>query len=393
MSPNPFDLDAALAELRQEDPPPAARLRARRALQRRSRPAWRLATVTGALALLLLPVALKTRGSEASALTVQRVTQASLEAPYVFVRDFVVEADGRRTLREETRFGPRRLVERLFFHEDGQSGREIRHLPGLVFERLIPDVSYAKRGWKPYETTRRSKERFYGTEQKTYTRFDDLRKAIGDNVRLQRLPGEVLQPNGQAWVRYRMVSDSPSKAETGTWTVEMPSGRLIDSDSDRIDEGNGRIKVVRREYTYPLQPDPSLIDVPPPGSLPRFDLDQERAEMDRLNREGDRTQTVAGRKVKLVGVFQEICAPGQRVYVAYEGAGLARARGLEGGGLTTMKSIPPKVVATVFETKGPLRTLDVEIPVVGGGYAIFKGVRVRSVSVGIRSALRTPSYE
>ncbi|CAN5683215.1 hypothetical protein BH11ARM2_BH11ARM2_09310 [soil metagenome] len=367
----PFDLDQALDEFRTDTPSPEARMRARQAVVRRPRKLGRLVAVGGALAVLLLPVVFRTRGSQAVALTLDGALQASMESPFVLQFSDSYDAKGRTVSHSETTWAPHRRVERMFFRADGLPGLEIRREPGFEFRRLLPPTRHSAAksgGWKPYETVARTTEPAGGTES---VRFFEAERALLAKPDSRRL---IRQNERYAWFQLGAHM---------TWQVERASRRIV-----RIENRDGGSLFVSR-FEFPTRVDASRLDIPTAGTLPRFDLDLERKEMDRLNREGDRTSVFRGQRVKLVGVFQEITAPGQPIYVAYEGKGLARAQGFSHGALTTLKTTAQKVVATVFQTSGPLGKVDVEVPA-GGGYVRFVGVRVRPVSERIRSTLRTP---
>ncbi|RYG44763.1 hypothetical protein EON79_14220 [bacterium] len=376
MSQKPFDLATALDDLRAETASPEARIRARQAMTRRPRTPLRLVMVAGALALLVLPVALRTQGSQASALTLDQALKASIESPYVIqiIDKYNLKGEGEVEYHSETIWAPYRRVERLFFH-NGVPGLEVRRVPGLFFQRHIPHEKarqHLGEGWKPYEDVLKTKEPVGGTEGTALMEGQRAMLATLDPLKPFRSDGTY------SW--FRVDTEQ-------VWKVEVATKRI-----SSVETTTDKARFVSR-FEYPDSIASDRLDVPPPGTLPRFDLDQEKADMERLIREGDRTTVVGGKKVKLVGIFQELAAPHQPIYVAYLGNERAKASGLRNGQITTMKSIPPKVVATVFRAPGYLKTLDVEIPVPGTKrFVTFKGVRVRPVSDGIRSTLRTPSF-
>ena len=418
MSPTPFDLEAALIELRTEAPPPAARRRVQEGLRRRSRPRrWpRLAALSGALALLVLPLAFRSRGGSAFAFDPTRAIVATQTAPYAIVRNYRVAPDGRKTLTEESLWGPDCQVEKTFF--DAMSLREVRRLPGLVFERNIFSSRFGNR---PFETLRRTDAAPFGTNGKRgLFRFDDVRKHLGNVAGIVRLSGEGIEPDGEKRVRYRLaLKDEKGVIQKGDWlwTLAMPSSRILRVES-RSPDGSGTIS----DYEYPRTIATDRLRVPPlgwtwpedfktlgftdPSPLPRFDLDRERAEIDRLTKKGLRETNVGGHGVKLVGVFQSITDPRRPLYVMYvagePGSDQAHPVKVEGfkesWGVTTMKKTAPRALATVFPAKGIVKRLDVEIPVYGRpgaflGYARFENVPVRAYSNGLRSALRPPPFE
>lgn len=368
----PFNLEGALDDFRADAPSAEARRRARNAMVRQPKPSWRLAAVSAAVALLFVPAALRSRNSAASALTFGQALQVSQGAPYVTQTIEKRDAQGHVLSHDEMIWAPGRSVERLFFH-DGVPGTEIRRRPGFVFERHIPEVRPGGELWKPYESVFKTTDQVVGTEGKSF--FQAQEAMLGSVRRLKPTKSE----GGYAWFRL---------GPGNVWKVEVSTHRIVRTET----RDQGAIFV--SEFTYPDHIDTSVLDVPPVGALPRFDYDRERAEMGRLSREGDRIATVDGQRVKLVGVFQEVTAPGQPVYVAFEGKGLARIPGFPKGFSTTINSKGPLIVATVVPSSRRVKTLDVEIPVPGTEkYARFEKVQVRPVSYRIRNALRTPAYE
>jgi len=371
MSQKPFNLDQALEDFRVDTPSPEARRRARSAFVRQPKKSWRLAAVAGVMVLLLVPVALRTRGSTAMALSFGKALQASKAAPCVTQTIDKRDKNGHLLDHQELIWAPGYAVERLFFH-NGVPGLENRHTHTTIFERVIPEKKSGRDDWKPYEAVQKVTAPVVGTEGDS---FFQVQSSLMENLKSLK---PVKTEGGFAWFNLSRDED---------WKVEIATNRIVRTEIR--DKGTTFISV----FTYPDRIAPSLLEVPPIGALPRFDYDQERVDMERLNRVGDRTTTVLGRKVKLVGVFQEISAPGQPLYVAFQGKGIARISGYPKGFSTTMKSVPPKVVATVVVTSGPVQTVDVEIPIPGTKqFAKFIDVRVRPVSVRIRSSLRTPAY-
>ncbi|RYG35445.1 hypothetical protein EON81_12720 [bacterium] len=376
MPQKPFDLSVTVRELQAETASPDARLRAHRAVTRRPRKTLRFLAVAGGLGLLLLPAVLRTRGSQAAALTLDGALAASIEAPYVILTMDKYDGKGKPTDdHTEHIWAPQRYVARLYFR-NGVPGSETRHLPGLVFCRRIPPDgkrAHVDSGWKPYEFVVKTKEDKLGTESLPFLEMQ--RQTLGGLGPLKPFKSD----ERHAWFQIK-----PNQ----TWKVELDTDRLVSIEA----KVEGALYVTRLEY--PEHIDKSRLDVPPVGKLPRFDLTQERADMDRLIRQGDRTAVVKGRPVKLVGVFQELAAPKQPIYVLALAKGAARASGLTKGVPTPFRTQHSELVATIFPTEGLLRTLDVEIPVPGTNtYAEFKGVRVRPISDGIRNTLRMPLPE
>ena len=414
MPKNPLDLNAALAELRLETAPDETRARIRRTVVRPDRPrrSMRALAVAGALGLLLLPVALRRREGSAQALTLAEVARASQTAPYVISRNYSVGPGGKVTLQDEQLWGPKRRVERWFFSP--RSLREIRHLPGLTFER---DLGSSADGFRSYETLARTSERPKGTDAVgDILGFDFIYKAYSEGYRLVPL-GDASPPGVR---RYLLQSRTSGKPGAGTWTVEWPSRRIL-----RMETQDGGTRLVT-DFEYPARISEERIGVPPvgwtwpddfrhlafpdPGPLPRYDLDAERAEFRRLSRVGVRHATIGEISVKLVGAFQCRIVPGMPIFVVYQAGDPggdrehpARIAGLPAvGGLTTMRGAAPKIMATVFPT-GParggrvLRSLVARIPVYRRpgefvGYAEFGSVPVRQCSRELYSGLRDPSF-
>lgn len=379
MDRKPFNIDAAVHELREETARPEAKEVARKAfvppVPHSRFPAWALAFAAVALGVLVLPLAAHSPSAVSSAESrLQKVIEASNDAPIVHEVMYTMKDGKRRVLIERWAAGKRYAMHHdmprlniVEFRRDGDR---------FYTRHSAKATQFGLKAAFDYEEISTIRERVEWAGISNGLSMDDLLKSAkqsGQTVTEGEVTGGKL--------RHFHVSAAKGAGTSGVDVeVDVTTSRVL------------HIKFPSGETTfeYPTSVEESRIAIPPKSSIRRYDTEEIAEALRKQSGLASHVRQMGAGQTHLMAVVQD---PYRFVWVVYEGPfpsdaqpKPARLMGYKPQiGFNTMRRREPSVNANSTHVDKELKTATVQVPVYATpkqfvGYAVFKNVPVIQVS-------------
>lgn len=299
MNPKRSTIETGIEALRAEMPEAQAQHRALLALRskgtprlRTARTVWVAAFGLSALAIVALPLALRTQASRSYGLSLTEAIEASKSAPAMQMRIFI-KRNGKVRLWSEDWFSGKRSAHRMAD-------------PTFTYSdlRKSDTVMYSHRRNPEYEIISK------------VSLTPPTEQPMADIYTLDTLLGQNGPGNGKA----KIVQSSESEREgrkVRRYKVQLPgqTGLVVETEASsnrvvRIEHADGGYTTI----DYPASASASVFDPPAPSGLKRFYLEDERKAVAHQIATGVGTRTVDGAAVQLLAAFQD---PAHRLIVVF----------------------------------------------------------------------------